>query len=143
MDVKNMTLADFLLARITEQEHRACSASALNGPVWTAANGFINGSTDTNANPRAWPGDTELWDDEGALNMHPATAEFIAANDPRHVLAECEAKRRIVDAYQHAVEYEAQFPNPDAAEAYIYEHVIQVLALPYAAHEDFREEWRP
>jgi hypothetical protein len=38
---------------------------------------------------------------------------------------------------------DAQFPNPDAAEAYIYEHVLQVLALPYAAHPDYREEWRP
>jgi hypothetical protein len=150
-------LAEFLLARITEQEHRVCSASALNGPVWTAANGFINGSTDTNANPRAYNGDTELWDDEGALSMHPATAEFIAANDPRHVLAECEAKRRIVEMHGF---YQVQTANDGLDWDYVRCGIcdiadlapgegnwpcptLRALALPYAYHSDYREEWRP
>jgi hypothetical protein len=99
MDVKNMTLEEFLLARIAEDERHA---RAVKLPLFGAT--------------------------------HPVTIR---------ALAECEAKRRIVDAYQHAVEYEAQFPNPDAAEAYIYEHVLQFLALPYADHPGFRQEWRP
>ena len=50
------------------------------------------------------------------------------------MLAECEAKRRIVDRY-----------------AYLYTHgdsgdmrwVLPLLALPYADHPDYRPEWRP
>ena len=133
-----LTLDGFLLARIAEDEHWACSASALNGPVWTASNGFINGTADTNANPRAYNGDTELWDDEGALSMHSDTAAFIAANDPRRVLTECEAKRLIVRYHGSRMLGACQedgglFPC----------RTLRALALPYADHPDYCEEWRP
>jgi hypothetical protein len=44
---------------------------------------------------------------------------------PARVLAECEAKRRIVEQVNGM------------------EYVLRLLALPYADHEDYRPEWRP
>ena len=46
---------------------------------------------------------------------------------PRPRAAECEAKRRIVE--------NAQDPGDDL--------FVAILALPYADHPDYREEWRP
>lgn len=54
--------------------------------------------------------------------------------DPARILAECEAKRRIVGRY-HA--------STTAASAIALLPVLRDLASPYAAHEDFEEEWRP
>jgi hypothetical protein len=67
--------------------------------------------------------------------------------DPARVLAECAAKRRIVKDWQtwnHAAlttDYHAN-PNPSAY-AHALHRVLQNLALPYADHPDYREEWRP
>ncbi|SDD41789.1 DUF6221 family protein [Auraticoccus monumenti] len=55
------------------------------------------------------------------------------------VLAECEAKRRIVTA---ARDYSPELEHGDNGE-WALEMALQALALPYAEHEDYREEWRP
>lgn len=47
---------------------------------------------------------------------------------PDRVRAECDAKRRIVEEF-------------DATEDHGY--LCRLLALPYAAHPDYRQEWRP
>ena len=49
-------------------------------------------------------------------------------------LAECEAKRRIVESYV------AEFGPGD----WLVDHdVLRLLALPYADHPDYRQKWRP
>jgi hypothetical protein len=48
------------------------------------------------------------------------------------VLAECEAKRRIVEC---ATNMHTSGPDWDEA--------CRFLALPYADHPDYREEWKP
>jgi hypothetical protein len=54
---------------------------------------------------------------------------------PARVLAECEAKRRIVE-----VDWRAD----DSGEAtLVQQDVLRLLALPYADHPDYRPEWRP
>lgn len=54
--------------------------------------------------------------------------EHIARHDPARVLAECEAKRRIMtmdfERYGEQVE------------------LLYMLALPYAGHPDYEEAWR-
>ena len=45
---------------------------------------------------------------------------------PERILAECEAKRRIVERWREL--------HPD---------VLRLLALPYADHADYQQEWRP
>ena len=56
--------------------------------------------------------------------------------DPAHVLVECEAKRRIVEGLDGW--------DPElGTTGQIAVQVLQLLALPYADHPDYREEWRP
>lgn len=51
------------------------------------------------------------------------------------VLAECEAKRRIV-AWELQVAERAHLQPEQRV-------ILQLLALPYADHPDYRQEWRP
>jgi hypothetical protein len=93
------TLADFLTARIAEDEERA----------------------------RGW-GDT--WASEGGV------IDLVLTPGPARVLAECEAKRRILTD-----------PQPEYREDYHGWHItkqamLRYIAQPYADHPDFREEWR-
>ena len=70
--------------------------------------------------------------------------QAVAALNGHRLLAECEAKRRIV--------HEAREINPDAdygdvdnlddGQVWAFGDVLQALALPYADHPDYRDEWR-
>jgi hypothetical protein len=88
-----------------------------------------------------WPEEVEpgTWvDDRG----HPIWA-------PRsRVLAECEAKRRIVERYRHEADVTARTPasglkTPQEARSGALGEACLLLALPYADHPDYRPEWRP
>jgi hypothetical protein len=63
--------------------------------------------------------------------------EHIARHDPARVLAEVDAKRRILD---WAVET-ARVVDQDQY-ALAPEQVVMLLGLPYAGHLDYRQEWR-
>lgn len=123
-----MTLTDFLLARIAEDEAGARAASP--GP-WRIA-----GTDDERDDEDTWPGDVLAVDGIKAAESFAltdrqqfATAGHIARHDPARVLAECEAKRRIVELCDGFDEQGRE--------------VRQLLALPYADHPDYREEWKP
>lgn len=115
-------LTDFLLARIAEREQEAREAMEPD-PV--------------HHEPRAYYSDAGPHrDDWGMWTFHV---------DPARVLAECDAKRRIVALHS----YEWMGPD-DAAEKGCecdYEAwpcpTLRLLALPYADHEDYRQEWKP
>jgi hypothetical protein len=96
-----MTLTDFLLARIAEDE-------GINRRIVKAA-GFA------------------------MFNGEPV--------DPhaRRLLAECEAKRRIVELSWHHLGDEEYGWGMEEAKR----QILTLLALPYADHPDYREEWRP
>lgn len=68
-----------------------------------------------------------------------------APGDPARVLAECETKRRIVDACVAAIDAGDIKPltswNDDAAGAEIGEAVFRLLAVPYADRPGYRPEW--
>jgi hypothetical protein len=61
-----------------------------------------------------------------------------------HLLAECEAKRRIVEKYERALDSRREHPDDLAtAGALLALHgVVGILASTYADHPDYREEWR-
>jgi len=61
------------------------------------------------------------------MAVHRLDPAHIARHDPARVLAECEAKRRILTYAEH---------NDDV---YL---LGSYLALPYADHESFQAEWR-
>ena len=155
-----MTLADFLLARIAEDEAVAKAAPCDN------AGWFVDPS----------PGHDGEWlvDSNPSLicygNSNRDTQEHIARHDPARVLAECEAKRRIVkwhknwpvlvetrpeqsrmDGTVDTVPYRMTKQIAWATEQQYRERfgsepptgpILRFLALPYADHPDFRDEWR-
>lgn len=94
-----MTLIDFLLARIADDEKQAV------GPCDCAI--------------------------EGLPLEHGYSC-------PVRVLAECDAKRRIVD---ECVRGSQGWPARDLQIGY--EDILMYLALPYAGHPDYRSEWNP
>lgn len=99
-----MTLTDFLLARIAEDE---AAAEHVNRGRWNSRVALL---------------DLDLYG-------------HVARQHPKRVLAECDAKRRIVKT---CAVYEYEVTN-----AYGYDDVLAALALPYADHPDYREEWKP
>src|SRR5688572_20799212 len=75
-----MTLTEFLLARLTEDEAAARAAAGEHGVY-----------------PGTWWGQEAGGEPSGVSSEDGA---HIARHDPARVLAECEAKRRIVDALE-------------------------------------------
>lgn len=104
------TLTEFLLARIAEDEE---AAGRLPADGHRVADGRVLSVAGTGA---GWP---DRW-------------------NPVRVLAECEAKRRIVALHPEMLE---ACQGCDA-ESYPCRTLL-ALALPYADHPDYREEWRP
>lgn len=74
-------------------------------------------------------------------------AEHIVRHDPARVLAEVDAKRALLDLHGPGeFEYsdvdvcmvcDQQDPEPYPC------RTVRLLALPYADHPDYRDEWRP
>jgi hypothetical protein len=64
---------------------------------------------------------------------------FAARWSPAHVLAECEAKRRIISGFIQ------DFQPTKYGQGRVDEQrrVLRLLALPYADRPGYREEWRP
>ena len=110
-----MTLTEFLLARIAEDEDRAKRAAFGWGESWSS-------NTDDGENWSAvYAGVQYLFGHEDVDLM-----DYIARHEPARVLAECEAKRQLIE----------RVGNPNWAG-------FNILALPYAEHPDYRPEWRP
>lgn len=92
-------------------------------------------------------GQSWAWVQPEALdaNRYPSLeqAEHIARHDPARVLAEVAAKRALLDVHRDdygscstcgtAGEYDVPWPCT----------TVELLALPYANHPDYRSEWAP
>jgi hypothetical protein len=153
-------LAEFLLARIYEDEAWALGAIETPGAThWHWMNSdtdepviveplldeFIdypsNGDslradlrTVEELKPVSWAGGRPLPDFvlQNAEEIRAAVAGHLARWDPARVLAECEAKRRIVKFAEYWL---------GATEGMEAEFVLGSLALPYADHPDYDEAW--
>jgi len=68
---------------------------------------------------------------------------------PARVLAECEAKRRIIHQHGAGEGHECPDGFMDSAETDPHTgwendcQTLKFLALPYADHPDYRDEWKP
>ncbi|WP_230536451.1 DUF6221 family protein [Streptomyces sp. OUCMDZ-3434] len=80
---------------------------------------------------------------KAGAEMDASLAAHIARHDPARVLAEVEAKRRIVRAHEKWCEgrCEAKYPEGGFDAAHYWS--VKSLAAAYADHPDYREEWRP
>lgn len=104
MTAATLTLADFVLARIAEDEAVARAASGTcwsYGDVESVAGGMLYDETRRIADLTYEQAD----DHDGTIVRHLLSAEadangtHIARHDPARVLAECAAKRAIVDEH--------------------------------------------
>ena len=123
-----MSLPDFLLARVAEDEAAAAT------PEHTTVHG--NGGYIHDRTWFPWRLDAYSCDERGGTLLQI---------DPARVLAECEAKRRIVA--RHGGEHFCAIDPPEG-EAWwdCFEGdcpTMLTLALPYAGHPDYDESWRP
>lgn len=79
-------------------------------------------------------------------------AAHIARHDPARVLAEVEAKRRVIDRYEAGVALLKAWTAADEllsaltvqnAENTGLEWALRLLALPFRNHPDYKPEWAP
>ena len=132
-----MTLAEFLLARIAEDEQIAREAPP---SPW---------DLDTDRCCVGHSGHPAKYLGGGNAAEMTDAAEHIAHWDPARVLAECDAKRRIVGmcaedaalAMNYRTAVKATTSEWDLLS--LARDTLKTLALPYADHPDYREEWKP
>lgn len=77
-------------------------------------------------------------------DRRPVLSLATTVNHPERLLAECEAKRRIVELREGLREPSGlldrvTFPTAGAS----LDAVLRLLALPYADHAEYRSEWAP
>ena len=132
-------LVAFLEERLDDDEYRA---KAARSESWTV-------EQDPAATPGQVPVESRVVtgadDESGIARVNGRDrALHIARHDPARVLHEIEAKRGILEAVTRvepdASQGTAVRPN-DANAATV--AVLEMLALPYADHGDYRTEWRP
>jgi hypothetical protein len=128
-------LIAFLKARIDEDE--AAARAATDGP-WRA---------DPYDAMSTQPSDWFVGAPAGTVGIFPidysgpSNAAHIARHDPARVLREVEAKRRTIEVLVRR--YKASKPGmAEGAHFVMLMDTLRLLALPYADHPDYREEWR-
>jgi len=142
-DTKTTTLVEFLKARLDEDEQTARTAAAANpGAVatrWSAEQVDYQGATGPRG--KAWAVVPERVKGVtiaiSPTDIQPRFTTHIARHDPARVLAETEAKRRII-AWSSDPKMNPEL-IPEAERYY----VLTSLALPYADHAGYDESWRP
>jgi hypothetical protein len=147
-------LTEFLSARIDEDE--AVARAAAKRPI--VSRGQWGG--EPRAQPRVdsigvvWYRHDDGWSGSDSATFREGDAHF-ARFDPARVLAECEAKRRIVA--EHGPREVASLDRETWAQTFTVCRrcrngerqvvapcpTLRLLALPYAEHPDYREGWRP
>ena len=134
-----MKLTEFLLSRIAEDEAAASAVPPLGHNVDMGGNRQDERFTFGRSLPSSADG-------MGNWSPHrdsPTTQAHFARHDPARVLAECEAKRRIVA--DHGPDGNGMKVNGDVCsefEAWPCP-TIQALTAVYADHPDYDEEWKP
>jgi hypothetical protein len=123
-------LDEFLLARIAEDKRIATDAALASGrEEWTGSDAPAPGPPDDRA------------------------TEHVTRHDPARVLAECTAKRGLVLACRNIrpdlsflgarPRGLVDFPLSPSDQHQLAALTLALLALPYANHSEYRQEWRP
>ena len=131
-------LAQFLRDRLDEDEEAARNATT--GPWWVE-----------DTSPRYWgeERDAEVSSADGRLavlqheNDGALNAVHIVRWDPARVLADMQAKRRIVALHSDPHGGDPSCSSIDYPENAEDCETLRLLALPYASHPDYRPEWAP
>lgn len=123
-----MDLAEFLLARIAEDEAVAQAATAA---PWSADEGrCCVAAPEAGILAPVSVGGGGGTDDD---------VTHIARHDPARVLAECEAKRAIIAHLRQVAEDQGEY----SGWCWFAEEPLRMLAAVYEDHADYETEWRP
>jgi hypothetical protein len=94
-----------------------------------------------------WQDEDDWQDVDPWMALPPAIAIHALRHDAARVLADVEAKRRIIalndEATTDAQSSDYLVAGPARLLGRAFEPVLRLLALPYAAHPDYRPEWAP
>ncbi|MFE4691250.1 DUF6221 family protein [Streptomyces sp. NPDC056749] len=127
-------LTSFLRARLAEDEATAIGAREsefCEDGRWVVRGPFgdsqLLGSVQSEVSEAILGEDTD--DVPFPLALH------VARHDPARTLADVEAKRRLID-------WVLRWPMRPAPPSSV-NGVLELLALPYADHPDYRKDWRP
>lgn len=124
-----MKIDEFLLARITEDEECARSAKER---VYVCGGGCLSTPVDQ-------------WAD-GSDRLPNHHNVWWLVYDPARVLAECAAKRVIIEeAWEQYLNFLFEYGSPSTRDALTqkghYPQVLRLMVQPYAEHDDFDPAW--
>ncbi|NWL13337.1 hypothetical protein DM793_18895 [Paenarthrobacter nitroguajacolicus] len=124
-----LTITEFLEARIEEDEQAAKGAALMMGGGAWGNDGTCVAS-----------GEDAFWVDGLHVQSPELVSEHIVRHNPARVLAECAAKRAIIEDWED--------PNCDGVwEGYDYgcalttDRAARALAAVYSDHPDYQQEW--
>jgi hypothetical protein len=136
-----MTLAEFLTARLDEDEAAAKAASRFNR--WHVEPWYSDPAEHKRAD--VWGNTGAQITGNGALDAEDAI--HIARHDPARVLREAGAKRKILaDVIPLIEEMDQQIASefgidPEQEDAHL--PLLRILAAIYSDHPDYDETWKP
>lgn len=147
-------LVAFLRARLDEDEQ---IAEAVLGAPWVRRQDVAGVHTDdATANRPKGSAVADCRRVPGGYERGVALAEYIVRNQPARVIAEVEAKWRLIKRGGPFCTSGCDDPDsppmdPDTDWTTPLEHhfdcgayaAAELLALPYASHPDYRDEWQP
>jgi hypothetical protein len=137
-------LVEFLRARLDEDEQAAKAAT--DGP-WTVDNETYAEAIRSADGTHVVAGGR--WGDEASVFETTEDAIHIARHDPARVLREIESKRRLIESIETLrAPLQRSWADGSSSLAVMgmlteVDKALAALALPYADHEDFEEEWKP
>jgi hypothetical protein len=133
-----MTLTEFLLARIAEDE---AVARQTNPHRYDEIDDW---DAQTDAEDR-WG--RQPHGQQCGWGLGEGLSDKCKCGYPARVLVECEAKRRIVDYREQCERDRDEAPREArdlfAARLLAFDATLRALALPYAGHPGYDEKWRP
>jgi hypothetical protein len=130
-EIATPALTKFLLARIAEDE---ADARAATPGHWWNESGTVHACLPFGRDDGLPGAACHPLDAQGANGLDAdADAEHASRWNPARVIAECDAKRRIVQAAASIRSGPSMGPMS---------LVLDLMALPYADHPDYRAEWR-
>lgn len=131
-------LATFLRARLDEDESIARAATP--GP-WSVDSETYAERIGCNDGTSVVSG--SRWNGEASVFNETDDALHIARHDPARVLAEVDAKRKVIAVYTSWAFLTRSKPDDPVAEitTLAVAQTLRALALPYVDHPGYREEW--
>lgn len=138
-------LITWLRAQLDEDERVACAVKPLDHTYDMGGTRMEESHSVTRWIPHSEDG-------RHSSERDPAAAALFARHDPARVLAEVEAKRRVLDLATLAAQHEVQdvdgpISRLEKALARVtapeLEKVVRLLAVPYADRPGYLEEWHP